>query len=68
MRIRTFNVGDPVRCIATNRSGIVVKKWVTSITEIEMYDVLFDDGQLMCRQPEHIKHIIVRRDGVEINV
>ena len=68
MKIRNLNVGDVVRCIASGQNGVVVKKWITTITRSEMYDVLFEDGNLMTRMPEHIKIVVVRRDGVEVNV
>ena len=68
MKIRSLNVGDVVRCTASSESGVVVKKWITAITKSEMYDVLFEDGRLMTRMPEHIELVVIRRDGVEVNV
>tara|TARA_A100001011_G_scaffold394907_1_gene488416 strand:+ start:920 stop:1126 length:207 start_codon:yes stop_codon:yes gene_type:complete len=68
MKIRDLSVGDAVRCTSSNRNGIVVKKWITAISKLEMYDVLFEDGDVVPRMPEHITHIVIRRDGVEINV
>tara|TARA_B100000519_G_scaffold197756_1_gene206030 strand:+ start:188 stop:394 length:207 start_codon:yes stop_codon:yes gene_type:complete len=68
MKIRSLNVGDVVRCIASAQSGVIVKKWITTITKSEMYDVLFDDGNLITRMPVHLELIVVRRDGAEVNV
>ena len=68
MKIRELNVGDAVRCIVTKRNGLIVKKWVTAISKTEMYDVLFEDGELVTRMPEHVQYIVIRRDGVEVNV
>ncbi len=72
MRIKTFQVGDTVRLFAGTRKagrvGIVVKKIVTELTGLEIYEVLLEDGELVAKMPQHLQTIIIRQDGVEINV
>ncbi len=77
MRTRTFSVGDPVR-LATRRivvrpeeddvSGIVVRKIVTETSGTEIYEVLLSDGRLVSKLPDQLRHVVIRRDGVEVNV
>ena len=68
MKIRDLNVGDVVRCVASGQNGVIVKKWVTTISKSEMYDVLFEDGNLVTRMPEHVQQVVIHRDGAEVNV
>jgi hypothetical protein len=66
MKNEAFQVGDAVYCKTTKRAGIIVQRWTTKINTTEMYDVLFEDGEITSRMPPHITHITVnRRDGVE---
>lgn len=68
MKIRDLNVGDVVRCVPSGQNGVIVKKWVTAISKSEMYDVLFEDGSLVTRMPEHVQKVVIHRDGAEVNV
>jgi|ETNmetMinimDraft_8_1059916.scaffolds.fasta_scaffold396206_2 hypothetical protein len=72
MRIKTFQIGDTVRLWAgvklPGRVGIVVKKIVTELSGTEIYEVLLEDGELVAKLPQHLKTVLIRQDGVEINV
>ena len=77
MRTRVFSIGDTVR-LATRRivvrpdqddvSGIVVRKIVTETTGTEIYEVLLSDGRLVSKLPDQLRHVVIRRDGAEVNV
>jgi len=71
MRVRTFNVGDTVRLAPArpqeDLSGLVVRKIVTQTTGTEIYEVLLSDGRLVSKIADHLKWVVVRQDGVEVN-
>ena len=73
MKIKTFQVGETVRIPRRlghggDRVGIVVKKLVTSLTGTDLYDVLLEDGELVTKLSQDIQVVIIRQDGVEVNV
>ena len=73
MKIKTFQVGETVRINRSqpsggDRVGIVVKKLVTHLSGTELYEVLLEDGELVTKLPQDIKIVIIRQDGVEVNV
>ncbi len=73
MRTRTFNVGDTVRLAIArpqenDLSGFIVRKIVTETTGTEIYEVLLSDGRLVSKLPDQLRHVVIRRDGVEVNV
>ena len=71
MRLKTFQIGDTVRLyppLKNGAVGIVVKKFVTELTDTELYEILLEDGSLVTKLPHHFQHVIIRQDGVEVNV
>ena len=72
MRVRTFNVGDTVRLALTrpqeDLSGLVVRKIITETTETEIYELLLSDGRLVSKTAEQLRYVVIRQDGVEVNV
>ena len=68
IKLQSFTVGDTVRVTGTNTLGLVVRKYVTQTTRTEIYDVLLESGILVTKMPTSLKQVIIREDGVEINV
>ena len=75
MKVRTFNVGDTVRLAPfyparynESLSGLVVRKIVTETTETEIYELLLSDGRLVAKTAEQLRYVVIRQDGVEVNV
>ena len=67
MKTRSFNIGDLVRDNRRGIPGIVVKKYITDSTGIEIIDVLLEDGTILTRQSEYMSMVIIRRDGADDN-
>ena len=68
IKLQSFTVGDTVPVTGTNTLGLVVRKYVTQTTRTEIYDVLLESGILVTKMPTSLKQVIIREDGVEINV
>jgi hypothetical protein len=74
MRIKTFQVGETIRLEnhptggGKGLSGLIVRKIVTQSTRTEIYEVLLSNGRLVAKTAEQLQYVIIRQDGVEINV
>lgn len=68
MKTKTFQIGDIVRDNRRGTSGIVIRKYITESTGTEIIDVLLEGGEILTRHSEYMSMIVIRRDGVEINV